>query len=88
VLIICGSRNACQWNRSGLWSNDSGSTGLTNRSATANVEGYQIGDCVEGLVFELILRSFINRVGLNYNLLGKIRSFLNLLNLHKIELRF
>lgn len=72
VLIIRGSGNARQWDRSGLGGDDTSPARLADRPAAADVEGYQIGDCVEGFIFELILRSLVNRVWLNYDLAKEI----------------
>lgn len=67
MLIIRRSGNARQRNRSWLRGDDTSPAGLADRPAAADVEGYQIGDRVEGFIFELILRSLVNRVWLNYD---------------------
>lgn len=71
LLITRRHGDARQRYRSGLWGNDTCPARLTDRSAAADVEGYQISDRVEGLVLELILRSLVHGVRLNHDLPGE-----------------
>lgn len=68
MLVTRGPGDARQRDCSGLRCDDTCPARLANRPAATDVESDQIGDCVEGLVLELVLRSLVHRVWLYHDL--------------------
>lgn len=75
MLVTRGPGYARQRDCSGLRGDDTCPARLANRPAAADVESDQVGDCVEGLVLELVLCPLVHRVRLDHNLSAeKIRT--------------
>lgn len=71
MLVTRGPGDVRQRDCPGLRGDDTRPARLANRPAATDVESDQVGDCVEGLVLELVLCSLIHRVRLDHDLSGE-----------------